>query len=287
MGKTFEIRVMSAADVDTMVDWAAAEGWNPGLRDAGCFRAADPEGFLGGWLNGEMIASISVVNYGAEFSFLGFYIVHPDYRGKGYGYRLWQHAIWHAGARLIGLDGVVAEQENYRKSGFAFAYNNIRFGGPMPAIDAPANEGVHLIAAGDALDAVQRYDREMFPADRGEFVRDWISAEGHIARAAFRNGELAGYGVIRPARAGHKIGPLFADDPEIASLLLADLVSGAGLAPGDGEVFLDVPEPNAAAMAFASDLGLADVFETARMYTGPVPAIDLERIFGVTTFELG
>jgi hypothetical protein len=29
------------------------------------------------------------------------------------------------------------------------------------------------------------------------------------------------------------------------------------------------------------------VFETARMYTGPVPAVALERVFGVTTFELG
>jgi len=29
------------------------------------------------------------------------------------------------------------------------------------------------------------------------------------------------------------------------------------------------------------------VFETARMYTGPLPEIDLEGMFGVTTFELG
>jgi len=29
------------------------------------------------------------------------------------------------------------------------------------------------------------------------------------------------------------------------------------------------------------------VFETARMYTGPAPAIDLARIYGITTFELG
>ncbi len=28
-------------------------------------------------------------------------------------------------------------------------------------------------------------------------------------------------------------------------------------------------------------------FETARMYTGPAPALPLRRIFGVTTFELG
>jgi len=29
------------------------------------------------------------------------------------------------------------------------------------------------------------------------------------------------------------------------------------------------------------------VFETARMYKGPAPQLPVERIFGVTTFELG
>jgi len=32
---------------------------------------------------------------------------------------------------------------------------------------------------------------------------------------------------------------------------------------------------------------MTKVFETARMYTGPLPEIDLEGMFGVTTFELG
>jgi hypothetical protein len=32
---------------------------------------------------------------------------------------------------------------------------------------------------------------------------------------------------------------------------------------------------------------LAPVFETARMYTGAIRPVLLERVFGVTTFELG
>jgi hypothetical protein len=54
-----------------------------------------------------------------------------------------------------------------------------------------------------------------------------------------------------------------------------------------GEIFLDVPGINREAVALAQDLGLAPVFETARMYTGAIPPLRLERIFGVTTFELG
>ena len=43
------IRVMTRDDLDLAIAWAAAEGWNPGLADAGCFQAADPAGFLMGF----------------------------------------------------------------------------------------------------------------------------------------------------------------------------------------------------------------------------------------------
>jgi hypothetical protein len=56
---------------------------------------------------------------------------------------------------------------------------------------------------------------------------------------------------------------------------------------GGGEIFLDAPGINREAVALAQDFGLAPVFETARMYTGAIPPLRLERVFGVTTFELG
>ena len=112
---------------------------NPGLADAACFATVDPEGLLIGELDGAPAATISCVDYDARFAFLGFYIVRPDLRGRGYGLRIWNAAVTHAPARTVGLDGVVAQQENYRKSGFRFAYANIRYGGTVaPAPDALA-----------------------------------------------------------------------------------------------------------------------------------------------------
>ena len=124
---------MSPVDIDRAVEWAAAEGWNPGLSDASCFATVNPGGFIGCWLEDWMIASISVINYSPSFAFLGFYIVEAPYRGQGYGYRLWRHAVQHAGERLVGLDGVFAEQNNYRRSGFELAHRNVRYGGCLPA----------------------------------------------------------------------------------------------------------------------------------------------------------
>ena len=108
---------MRPEEIALAVNWAAGEGWNPGLGDAACFDTVDRKGFLIGEVERAAAATISCLNYDERFAFLGFYIVRPDLRGRGYGLRIWNAAIAHAGARTVGLDGVVAQQENYRKSG--------------------------------------------------------------------------------------------------------------------------------------------------------------------------
>jgi GNAT superfamily N-acetyltransferase len=276
---------MRPDEISIAMNWAAAEGWNPGLADDACFATVDPQGFLIGEVEGEAAATVSCVNYGASFAFLGFYIVRADLRGRGYGLQIWNAAIAHAGARVIGLDGVVAQQQNYRKSGFELAYANIRYGGTVAAPEAPrAQVNAQVIALSEIpLADVEAYDATVFPAPRPAFLRAWIGAPGHVGRAVVRDGRLAGWGVIRPCRKGRKIGPLVADDRAAAEVVLSALLAGVG----GGEIFLDVPGINRDAVALAQDLGLAPVFETARMYTGAIPPLRLKRIFGITSFELG
>jgi Acetyltransferase (GNAT) domain/Acetyltransferase (GNAT) family len=275
------IRPMRPEDIALAIDWAANEGWNPGLADAACFATPDPQGFLIGELDGVPAATVSCVNYDANFAFLGFYIVRQDLRRRGYGLRLWHTAMAHAGARVVGLDGVVAQQQNYGKSGFGLAYANIRYGGVL----APPNRvSPDIVALSDVpLATVAADDSTVFPAPRPTFLRAWIGAPGHVGRALLRDGRLAAWGVIRPCRTGRKVGPLVADDRAGAEAVLSALLAHGR----DGEVFLDVPSPNAAAVALAEDLGLAPVFETARMYTGAVPPLRLDRVYGVASFELG
>jgi GNAT superfamily N-acetyltransferase len=275
------IRTMRPEEISIAVDWAAAEGWNPGLADAACFATVDMDGFLIGELDGAPAATVSCVNYDATFAFLGFYIVRSDLRGRGYGLRLWNAAIAHAGPRVIGLDGVVAQQPNYQKSGFSLAYANIRYGGTVAAPQAPRSRISALTEV--PLATVEAYDSTVFPARRSAFLRAWIGSPAHLGRALVRNGRLVGWGVIRPCRKGRKIGPLLADDRDAAEAVVAALLADVG----GGEVFLDVPSVNREAVSLAQSLGLAPVFETARMYTGSIPPLRLERIFGVTTFELG
>jgi ribosomal protein S18 acetylase RimI-like enzyme len=275
-----QIRNLRPDEISIAIDWAAAEGWNPGLRDAACFAVPDAKGFFVGEIEGEPVATVSCVNYDDRFAFLGFYIVRAGFRGRGHGLRIWNAAIAHAGSRVIGLDGVVAQQDNYRKSGFQLAYANIRYGGTIAAPPAPADV-IALDQVPFAL--VEADDATVFPALRSAFLRAWINTSGHRGRALFRDGRLAAWGVIRPCRNGTKIGPLVADDRAAAERVVQALLASAG----GGEVFLDVPAVNREAVALAEALGLKPVFETARMYTGTIPPLRIDRVFGVTSFELG
>ena len=282
------IRNATAAEFETAVEWAAAEGWNPGLDDTPAFHAVDPDGFFMGFVDDRPVSSISVVRYGGAFGFLGFYIVHPDYRGTGAGLAIWRAGMAYLDGCTVGLDGVVAQQDNYRRSGFELAGRNIRHTG-VPAIPAGGGEDADIAPVTFAdLAEVSAYDRRHFPADRSAFVRDWTlptdTPTTRRTRIARRNGAVAGYGTIRACRSGCKIGPLFADDTDVAAALFAALVLDM---PAGSEVSFDTPEGNPAAVALARDAGLAPAFETARMYRGTDPMLPQERIFGVTTFELG
>jgi hypothetical protein len=63
MHEHFRIRTLGPHEIALALDWAAAEGWNPGLADATCFATVDLAGFLVGELDGAPAATVSVVNY--------------------------------------------------------------------------------------------------------------------------------------------------------------------------------------------------------------------------------
>jgi hypothetical protein len=272
---------MARGELDLAIDLAAGEGWNPGLHDAETFWAADPGGYFALEHGGGVIGTVSVVRYGDGFAFGGLYVLLPEWRKRGIGLALQREfTLPFAGSRNLGIDGVFAMQARYEAAGFVFSHRNLRFegigGGPAPAGAMPLGEV--------PFEAVAAYDRPFFPGPREPFLRAFLSQPDAVGYAAANvAGDLCGYGLARRCRTGYKIGPLFADTPEIAERLFAALSAAV---PGE-PVYLDVPEPNADALALAARRGMREVFGTARMYTTSIPDLPLSRTYGVTTFELG
>ncbi|MEO6015461.1 MAG: GNAT family N-acetyltransferase [Devosia sp.] len=280
---TLDIRPMRRIDLDIALGWARDEGWNPGLDDADALYAQDPSGFLMGWLGTTPIGCVSVVKYGTDFAFLGLYIVHPEWRGRAYGKAIWDAGIASAGSRTIGLDGVVAQQDNYRKSGFALAHRSARWGGIVKGSEITDPRVRRLTP--DLMPTIAVFDRLCFPEVRPRFLNAWLDAPSSTRRSlcAIENDDVIGYGTVRRGIEGHKVGPLFARSPEVANVLFSALAADIGPSP----IFVDIPATNDAAVRLAENHGLTPSFETARMYRGPAPTITIGRVFGITTLELG
>lgn len=274
------IRTLSLGELAELIDWAAAEGWNPGLDDAAMFQAADPEGFIGAFVDDEMVAAISAVAYGQDFGFIGLYICRPDMRGKGYGKAVWTAGMARLAGRTIGLDGVEEQQANYRSKGFTPVYETIRYSGRPAALPVRA-ERPRMVAARPVPDIIG-YDALCFPAPRRSFLQRWLQPP-HGSLAAITSEGTTGYAVARSCRSGFKVGPLFADDVQTA----LDLLGGLASACDGGEFNIDVPATQVDFIAALEAAGFAPTFSTTRMYKGPPPKLDAASVFGVTTLELG
>ncbi|MCB1206748.1 MAG: GNAT family N-acetyltransferase [Verrucomicrobiae bacterium] len=279
-------REATRGELETAVEWAAAEGWNPGLEDASIFWETDPGGFVCAERDGEVIGTGSTVAYGREFGFMGFFIVRPDLRGQGIGRDFWTWRRDRLRARLapgaaIGMDGVFAMQPFYARGGFVFSHRNLRLAGTGRACTSVDAALVEL----DSLpfEQVAAFDRQHFGFSREGFLRRWIHPAGGLGLGFLDGDRFRGLGVVRPCRTGFKIGPLFAETPEIAEALFVALSSHAAGQP----VFLDVPENHPAALELGQRHQLTESFGCARMYHGHAPDLPWNRIYGVTTFELG
>ena len=174
------------------------------------------------------------------------------------------------------VNGVVAVETALEPAELLALLHRIeaRFGRARREVNAARSLDLDLLA----------YDDQFFPASRHVFIKSWILQPEGAALGLLIDDELAGYGVLRKCYQGYKIGPLFADSPEIANSLFCAL---CGHASEGSQVFLDVPEPNSTALELAKRHKMLPVFETVRMYNKDAPLLPMNRIFGVTSFELG
>ncbi len=275
----YHIRSLRVEEMDLPIEWARQEGWNPGLQDGAGFHAADPEGFLVAEMDGQPVGTISAVRYDDTFGFIGFYIVKKGERDHGYGMPLLLAAMKRLSGCNVGLDGVLERVEGYKRLGATLAYQTLRYEG-VGGGSAPQNL---LPLSSIPFEQLMAYDRQCFPAPRPIFLKKWIHQSGATSLAFHEGGVLKGYGVIRPCFQGHKIGPLFADTAETAENLFQGL---SAVVPGQ-LLFLDIPDCNQEADRLVKRHEMHQVFCCGRMYSQGEPEINMEKIFGGTSLEIG
>ncbi len=279
--KNIQITHANASDLAEVIHWVEKEGWNPGLHDAQTFYQADPQAFFIGKVNGTLVAMASATIYDDTFAFFGFLLVKPEYRAKGYGLAITQARLNYVGDRTVGLDGVVDMQAAYQTNRFYLAHRNFRY---QIRTKAPAKKNQFIIPLAQIpWNTLLDYDTKHFPVARPRFLEKWVSQPESHAYAYYQDDKLQGYALMRPCVVGYKIGPLFADTPEIAKELFMILLhEAAGQA-----VFIDIPETNLEGIHMLKGFDATLVFETGRMYRNHAPKLLLQTIYGLTSYEFG
>jgi GNAT superfamily N-acetyltransferase len=272
------IRPMTLPELEQVLTWAAAEGWNPGLDDAAAFHASDPAGFLLAEVAGAPVAAISVVNHSEDMAFLGLYLCRPDWRGQGHGWALWQAGLAHAGGRTIGLDGVAAQEANYAKSGFLRQGATVRWEGFLPAAPTVSAPDLRPYTEAD-LPALTALDAAAQGYARPAFLRAWLAAAP--SRHTWVRADGQGFVTARACSQGVKIGPVIAPDAVSAHAMIAAAAAGF-----PGPVIVDIPEQNTELASLLAREGMVETFRTARMYQGVAPESG-PLAQAIATMELG
>ncbi len=296
MAPSLEIKPLQPDDISRVTQWARREGFSPGAGDVDIYRHTDRQGIWVGWLSGEPIGCISGVRYNSNYGFIGLFMVIPERRGCGYGIALWKHALSHLSSlSCIGLEAALDRVNDYASWGFVSSSLTTRWewSGLESVLADNFNseckeEGLKLLGGDEIPDvAIQSYDAKREPSPRPHFLSDWLGhPSGNVLALVDQNGFCHGFGRIRPCLLKHgegwRIGPLLADSPQLAELLLKRLIKSH-----PGIVLLDSPGCNPLAEALFEDLGFRPVSQTLRMYRGEQPPTSMNEVYGLACLELG
>ncbi|MEB3334418.1 MAG: GNAT family N-acetyltransferase [Cyanobacteriota bacterium] len=292
------IRPLTAEDIPIVTAWARREGFSPGVGDVAIYRNTDRQGLWVACLGSEPVGCVAGVRYNAAYGFIGLFLVVPEQRGKGYGVRLWRHALQHlADVPCVGLEAAPDRVADYAGWGFAPASPTTRWQrttaqgerlGPSSA-SAGASAPAWCLLTGPAISerAVQRFDARREPCPRPHFLHQWLRhPAGTVHALVDREGTIHGFGRLRPCLLkegeGWRIGPLVAVSPEAARALVEGL-----LPQHPGVVLIDGPGANPQAEPLLRGLGFVPVSQTLRMYRGPAPTVSLADVYGLACLELG
>ena len=295
----FKIRLINTVEEfeSVIVNAMVEEGWRPGLKDAECFLACDPAPAFVGELNGKPICCITMTKYGGSFAFCGCYIVSKEYRGMGFGRKIWEHAIASVRPqRNIGLSGLLAKESLYKRKGFSSHLYGVRFVFHLPTAvtrfsEASERSAVKIKRIEEvSLAELFMYDTKVFGFERHAFLSKWLVATGSHARVAINNeGSIVGYTVARPMfvrEEGYKIGPLFADSEPIAEKLLK-VVFEELLRQEEPSLVVSIDTLTKRATQLGERLGKRTSFEHVYMVMDDLPDACFDKWFGYTTLELG
>jgi ribosomal protein S18 acetylase RimI-like enzyme len=236
--------------------------------------------------DGKLVASAMSVSHGA-FAWVCMVLVSPDYRRRGLASDLMRRVIDDLRARDIvaGLDATPDGREVYKLLGFEDIYRIERmWAARVTPSDENGGTPVRITPMTAAeIDEVAEYDAPGFGADRRALLahlRDRAPERAFVARAGQW---LAGFVLARDGLAAMQLGPVVAEDPDIAIALARHALDGYR-----GAAVIDIVGAHKSFIEWCGNSGFVYQRPYIRMLLDRTEAMDRSAfIFALAGPELG
>lgn len=266
MKPAITLRPMTLADVAFADAVRAHAGWNQLPADWRRLLDYEPGGcFVAEW-EGTPAGTATTSRYGTELAWIGMVLVHPDYRRRGLGQALLRQCLEYLRAvPCVKLDATPLGKGLYEQLGFQGELGLQRWQGTGPR-HCEASDPALRPWENALLDAVSKLDQQAFGVPRKAMLKALAHGSAH-ALVHLEQGEVKGYGLLRPGTRAHYIGPVVAATARIGCQLVRHL---AAQAPGQ-PIFWDILDDNAEALQVAKSLDFTPQRPLLRMFRGSNP----------------
>ena len=257
-------RKMVPADIQACMELSKAAGWNQLEIDWQVFMRLGPEDNVVAVSGDDIVGSVATIRYGEELSWIGMLLVHPDFRGRGVGKELLLEAVQKlAHEKNVKLDATSAGRQIYLQCGFEDEYPVSRLETHSTAVAAP---GQNCFPAEEKdLTAIFEMDAAVFGADRQMLLKQvWFNALtfSYVYKS---EGKISGYSLGRRGYRFFHIGPIIADNIEVAKNLLQTILH---FTPAGTPVILDVNHTDREWLSWLNQSGFVEQRNFMRMFRG-------------------
>lgn len=256
---------MKPADIPAGLSLCRAAGWNQLARDWELFLSLNPVGCrVACDDSGTVVGTVTTVRYQDHFSWIGMVLVDPACRKQGIGLALLKKSLELLQKEdTVKLDATPAGRAIYLKMNFVDEY-------PLSRMLCTGVSGYQLPvtvarpAQPSDLSGILELDRDVFGADRSAML-SWNRKDSpQLAWVTAAGARITGYCFGRQGYNFTHIGPVVAEDTDLAIHLVSAALQHCLGKP----VILDVIHHTAGWLTWLSSLGFVEQRPFIRMFRG-------------------
>jgi len=277
---TEQLRLMIAGDLTAAAELSCAAGWNQTPEDWQMLLDLAPTSCFGIEAEGRLVATTTLLCYQRKLAWIGMVLTHPDYRGRGFAYRLVRAALDRAASleiETIKLDATEHGRSLYASLGFQAEQGVERWSRPgSPKSQTPEPQPRRLRNSSTLPTTLRELDTQAFAADRSIMLQE-------LAQRSSLHSSPNAFLFARAGRATEYLGPCVAGDPAAARAIITGTINSSAHTGWSW----DLLPANQDAVTLASELGFSRQRCLTRMVRGkPLHGHD-EMVCAIAGFELG